>query len=135
MFADFQAGSMAFLLAFAAALIFLAVFKVLYQLVTPFHEGRLIREGNAAAAISLGGALLGYVLPLCSALSHTVSLLEFSTWATLSGLVQIAVFTVIRLVLLRDVSQRIERGEISAAIYLLSISLAVGLLNAACMST
>jgi putative membrane protein len=37
-------------------------------------------------------------------------------------------------VALPDISARIERGEISAAIYLLTISLAVGIINAACMT-
>ena len=34
----------------------------------------------------------------------------------------------------RDLSARIERGEIAPALYLLSLSLAVGLLNAASMT-
>jgi putative membrane protein len=37
-------------------------------------------------------------------------------------------------VALKDVSARIERGEIATAIYLFAISVCVGILNAACMS-
>jgi putative membrane protein len=43
-------------------------------------------------------------------------------------------FWLVRRIVLPDVSARIERGEMSAAIYLLTISLAVGILNAACMT-
>jgi putative membrane protein len=130
----FGVSALAFLVAFVVAGLFTVAFKVIYQWVTPHNEGKLIREGNAAAALALGGALIGYVLPLASALSHTVSLLEFCAWAALSGVIQIAAFTLIRMVVMKDVAARIERGEIAAGVYLLSISLAVGLLNAACMT-
>lgn len=132
---EFSYSALAFLVAFVAAGLFTVAFKILYQWVTPYNEGKLIREGNTAAALALGGALVGYVLPLASALSHTVSLMEFSAWAALSGLIQIAAFTLVRMVVMKDVSARIERGEIAAGVYLLSISLAVGLLNAACMTS
>jgi putative membrane protein len=102
--------------------------------VTPYNEAKLIREGNVAAALALGGALVGYVLPLASALSNTVSLVEFCAWAALAGVIQIAAFTLVRVVAMKDVSARIEKGEIAAGLYLMSISLAVGLLNAACMT-
>ena len=42
---------------FATALGLLAVFVVLYIFVTPYSELTLIREGNTAAAVSLGGAI------------------------------------------------------------------------------
>jgi putative membrane protein len=130
----FGASALAFVVAFVAAGLFTVIFKVVYQWVTPYNEGKLIREGNVAAALALGGALVGYVLPLASALSNTVSLVEFCAWAALAGVIQIAAFTVVRMVAMKDVSARIEKGEIAAGLYLMSISLAVGLLNAACMT-
>ena len=131
----FQTGATAFVIAFAAAGVFTVAFKLVYQWVTPYHERTLIRDGNPAAAIALGGALIGYVLPLASALSHTVSLMEFAAWATLAGVIQIGVFVVISRLAFRNLATRIEAGEIAAAIYLASISICVGLLNAACMTT
>ena len=130
----FGASALAFVVAFVAAGLFTVIFKVVYQWVTPYNEGKLIREGNVAAALALGGALVGYVLPLASALSNTVSLIEFCAWAALAGVIQIAAFTLVRVVAMKDVSARIEKGEIAAGLYLMSISLAVGLLNAACMT-
>lgn len=131
----FQTGAVAFVIAFAAAGVFTVAFKLIYQWVTPYKERDLIRQGNAAAAIALGGALIGYVLPLASALSHTVSLMEFATWALLAGVIQIVVFVVVSRLAFRNLAERIEAGEISAAIYLASISICVGLLNAASMTT
>ena len=130
----FGGNALAFLLAFVAAGLFTVVFKLIYQWVTPYDEAKLIREGNVAAALALGGALVGYVLPLASALSNTVSLLEFCAWAALAGVIQIAAFTLVRLLAMKDVAARIERGDLAAGVYLLSISLAVGVLNAACMT-
>jgi putative membrane protein len=130
----FQTGATAFILAFVAAVLFFVAFKFVYQLVTPYHERRLIREGNTAAAIALGGALIGYVLPLASALSHTVSLPEFAAWALLAGVIQIVSFIVVSRLVYRALAARIEAGELAAGVYLASISIGVGLLNAACMT-
>jgi len=129
----FGAGALNFVLAFVAAGGFTLIFKAIYQAITPHNEGALIRAGNSAAAVALGGAVIGYVIPLASALAHTVSLPEFVAWAALSGVIQVVAFWAVRRIVLPDVSARIERGEMSAALYLLTISLAVGILNAACM--
>ncbi|ALJ09212.1 MULTISPECIES: DUF350 domain-containing protein [unclassified Brevundimonas] len=131
----FQQGAIAFLIAFAVAGGFTLAFKLVYQWVTPYHEHTLIRQGNTAAAIALGGALIGYVLPLASALSHTVSLMEFAAWALLAGVIQIVVFVTISRLAFRNLVARIEAGEIAAAVYLASVSICVGLLNAACMTS
>lgn len=131
----FQTGATAFVIAFAAAGVFTVAFKLIYQWITPYHERTLIRDGNPAAAIALGGALIGYVLPLASALSHTVSLIEFAAWATLAGVIQILAFVIVSKLAFKNLATRIEAGEIAAAIYLASISICVGLLNAACMTT
>jgi putative membrane protein len=127
-------GATAFLIAFAAAGVFTIAFKLIYQWVTPYHEQTLIRQGNTAAAISLGGALIGYVLPLASALSHTVSLREFAAWALLAAVIQILAFVIVSRVAFRKLAERIEAGEIAGAVYLASISICIGLLNAACMT-
>jgi putative membrane protein len=134
-FSAFQDGATAFLLAFVVAGLFTIAFKYVYQWITPYNEKALIRDGNVAAAIALAGALIGYVLPLGSALSHTVSLPEFVAWAALAGVIQIAAFTGVRLVALPAVKARVEANEVSIGIYLAGISIAVGVLNAACMTS
>lgn len=131
---SFGSSALAFVVAFVVAGLFTVAFKIIYQAVTPYKESQLIREGNSAAAIVLGGALVGYVLPLASALTQTVSLWEFMAWAALAGVIQITAFTIVRVLVMKDMAHRIERGEIAPALYLLSISIAVGVLNAACMT-
>ncbi|RYE63285.1 MAG: DUF350 domain-containing protein, partial [Oxalobacteraceae bacterium] len=114
----FHTGASAFLMAFVAAVAFFAAFKFFYQLVTPYHERTLIRQGNVAASIALGGALIGYVLPLASALSHTVSLPEFAIWALLAGVIQIVSFVAISRLVYRPLAARIEGGDVAAGVYL-----------------
>lgn len=131
---EFVGGATAFLLFFAVAGAFTVAFKLIYSAVTPYRERELIKSGNTAAAVALAGAVIGYVLPLASALTHTVSLPEFAAWAALAGVVQIIAFTAVRLLVLPDVKQRIENNETASAVYLFAISVAVGVLNAACMT-
>jgi putative membrane protein len=130
----FQEGAMWFLLAFGAAAVITILFKFLYQAFTPYEERKLIREGNVAAAISLGGALIGFAIALSQALAQATSPVEFLVWAALAALIQILVFVLVRAFLVRDLAARIERGEISTAVYLAAISIAAGLLNAASMT-
>lgn len=130
----FGGGALNFGLAFLAAGGFALMFKAAYQWITPHNEGALIREGNIAAAIMLGGAIIGYVIPLASALTQTHSLPEFVAWALLAGVIQIVTFWLVRRIVLRDLSARIERGEVASAVYMMMISIAVGILNAACMT-
>jgi putative membrane protein len=133
-FQAFQEGAVAFLLAFGTALLFLIAFQFVYQMVTPHDERRLIREGNNAAAIAFGGALIGYAIPLASAMTQAHSLAEFAAWAALAGIIQIVAFFIVRRIAVPDVSARIERGEVPVALWLGAISIAIGLINAASMT-
>ena len=130
----FQSSLIAFVVAFVAAGLFAIAFKFIYQWATPYHERTLIREGNVAAAVTLGAALLGYIIVLASALEHTVSLIEFGLWALVAGVIQIVAFTIVRRIIMPDFAERIVRGELAAALYMASISICVGLLNAASLS-
>ena len=45
---------------FGVSLLLLTICLALYVVITPYPEIKLIREGNAAAAASLGGAIIGF---------------------------------------------------------------------------
>ncbi|MBZ6066525.1 DUF350 domain-containing protein [Aeromonas schubertii] len=126
-------GLLPFLVYFLLAMVLLGCFVRLYTWLTPHHEFVLIRGGNMAAALAFSGALLGFALPLSSAISHSLSLLDCAIWGAIALMVQVAAFMVMRL-WLKDLCERIARGEMASAILLAAISLAVGLLNAACMT-
>lgn len=130
----FLNGAGQFLLAFGMAALVLVAFKFVYQMVTPYNEMKLIRDGCVPAAITLSGAMIGFALPVFKSLSQATSPLEFLAWAALAATIQIVAFMIVRTLVVKDLAARIERGELSVGIYLAAISITVGLLNAASMT-
>ena len=134
---DFLAFSLSgfddFLLYFGLSIVFVAVFLAIYTLVTPYSEIKLIREGNAAAAASISGALIGYILPLASAVTHSVNPWDMMLWAAIALVVQLLVFLAVRL-FLPDLTRQITDGKVASGVFLGAVSLAAGILNAACMT-
>ena len=122
-----------FLEYFALGLLLFGTFLALYGWATPYNERALIREGNVAAAISLSGAILGFMLPLASAIAHSVSLIDMLVWGVIALVVQLAVFAVVNRAL-PHFGEAIRAGKTAAATLLASLAIAVGLLNAACMT-
>lgn len=122
-----------FALYFAAALIAVGLFLLVYMAITSHHEVDLIKKGNTAAAISLGGALIGFSLPLASVIEHSVSLLDMAVWSVIALIVQIVVLKIVD-VALREVSRHIEEGNVAAGTTLAAASIALGIVNAACMT-
>ncbi len=126
-------GLPAFCMYFGAAIGVLLLFVTVYTRLTPHDELGLIRAGNSAAALAFGGTLIAFALPLCSALIHAVSILDFLVWAGVAFAVQIGTFFTVR-IFDTDLSARITRNEMAAGIVVASASIAVGLVNAACMT-
>jgi len=122
-----------YVLHLATAIALVLAFFVVYTRVTPYDEVLLIRQGNCAAAVSLGGTLLGFSVTIASALMHTGSYYEFVGWALLSMLIQVLVF-VIATRLLRMSKDQIEHDNVGFGILLGSISLSIGLVNAGSIS-
>ena len=77
--------------------------------------------------------LLAFALPLCSAIIHAATLLDFVIWAAIAMAIQIVTFFGVR-VFLNNLSQRITHNEVSAGLFVALTSLAVGAINAACMT-
>ena len=127
------AGLGAFLAYFGLAVVFVVVYLAIYVRVTPYREFALLREGSAAAAASLSGSLLGFVLPLASAVIHSVNPLDMAVWAVLALMVQIVVYLAVR-ALLPGIVRHIPEGRVGAGVFLGAVSLAAGILNAACMT-
>src|SRR3982074_1178193 len=51
-----------------------------YVMLTPHKEITLIRDGNTAAAVSLGGVLVGLAIPLAVSLKASTTLIEPALW-------------------------------------------------------
>lgn len=122
-----------FLLYLGVSLALLGMFAAIYVRVTPYRELALIREGNMAAAYSLSGSLLGFIVPLASAVEHSVGIVDMVIWGAIALVVQVAAYVVVKL-LMPSITRDIPAGNVAQGFFLGAISLGVGLLNAACMS-
>lgn len=127
------AGFDDFLVYLGIALVYLAVFVALYIRITPYREMQLIREGNMAASFSLSGAILGFIVPLASAIQHSVNLIDMAIWGLVAMVVQIAAFVAVKLAI-PSINRDIPDNKGAQGFFLGSLSLGVGLLSAACMS-
>ena len=110
------------------------LFLLIYVMITPWREFRLIRAGNASAAIALVGALLGFCLPLANTIAHSVSLVDLVLWSLVALGVQVIVHVVMRL-LVPDLKQAIEADRLSAGVTAGGFAACFGLINAACLTT
>ena len=118
---------------FGLSLLLLTACLVLYVAITPYPELKLIREGNAAAAATLAGVLIGFALPLASAVAHSVSLLDMLLWATIALVVQLFVYGIVRLAV-PQIAKNVREGQVASGVFLGAFAVAVGILNAACMT-
>jgi putative membrane protein len=105
----------------------------IYHLVTPYHELRLIRNGNTAAALSISGAIIGLAIPLAICMATSVNVWDIVIWGIVTLLIQILAYR-IGDALLKDLPTRIENGEMGAAILVVSIKLAISFINAAAVA-
>nr|WP_217907123.1 DUF350 domain-containing protein [Massilia sp. BJB1822] len=115
------------------AAILLGVFFKAYTWMTPYDEVLLIRQGNHAAALSLGGALIGFSLTIASSLLHTANYQQFFAWAGGAMVVQALAYAVTTR-LLRMAKDQIEADNSAFGGLLGAISLSIGGINAACIS-
>jgi putative membrane protein len=127
------AGLTDFFVHFVAAVMLVALFSAIYIRITPYPEFRLIRQGKVAPAVSFSGALLGFVIPLASVIVNSVSLVDMVVWALVALVVQILVFFCLKL-FFSDLSREIGDNEMAPALLLAVLSLAAGILSAACMT-
>ena len=124
---------MIFLLYFGVSVVLLLAFLAAYTLLTHIHEWRLIRSGNVAVSVALGGAMIGFALPLASAITHSQSITDMIITAAIALVVQLACFAAMRL-LRRDASDALAHGDMAEGVFLASTSVVLGIINAACLS-
>lgn len=127
------AGFPVLLLHFLVTVTMLAVGVVIYLWMTPYPELELIRNGNIAAAISLGSAILSLAIPLAFSMSVSVNVIDIIAWGLVTLAILLIVYRVIDF-LMKDLPKRIEDGEMGPALLLASVKLGVAAITAAAVS-
>ncbi|QEZ45242.1 DUF350 domain-containing protein [Cupriavidus oxalaticus] len=125
--------ALAYLIYIATGFGLLVLFLLVYTRVTPHREFQLIRKGNVAAALSLGGAALGFSLTLSSSIQHNATFGMFLLWAFGAFAVQVVAYLVAARAL-GGVSEAISNDNRGVGAVMGVISLSVGVVNAACLS-
>ncbi len=126
------AGLPAFLVYFCTATVVVMLYLFVYTRITAHNEFELIRKNVPGAAISLGLSLLGFTLPVVSAMTHASNVIDCLIWSIIALIVQVIVYYAVRIPV-PNLSKRIEDGELAPAIWLGLASLAAGALNASSM--
>ncbi len=116
-----------------SGLIMVGLFAAVYVRFTPFHEMPLIRRGCTAAALSLAGAIVGFSLTVASSILHNDHYLMFVAWGTLAAVVQMAAYLLIERSL-PEMKAAIEANNMAMGALMGTVSLVVGVINAACLS-
>lgn len=129
----FASGFPVMVLHLAVTLGLMLAGAVIYALLTPWKEIDLIREGNSAAAVAFAGVLIGLAIPLAVSLSVSTSVRDIAIWGVATVVLQLFAFRVVDAVL-TGLPQRIQDGEISAAVLLVGAKLATALILAAALT-
>src|SRR5271169_3913076 len=110
------AGLPAFLVYFCTGLVAVVVYLFVYTRVTPHNEFQLIRDNDPAAAIALGLSMIGFTLPVVSAMAHAANVVDCLIWSLIALVVQIVVYFSVKIPV-TNLSARIAAGELAAAIW------------------
>ncbi len=132
-FGQLLVGLPAFVTYVVAGGLLTLIFGVVYCRLTPHDEIGLIRAGNLAAAIALGGNLIGFSIPLDRVIQQASSLIDCILWAAIAAIVQWLVYLLAR-VFIKDLSQKIAESNVAVATMLASVAIVAGMLNSAAMT-
>lgn len=127
------AGLTVLLPQFILTLAMLAIGVTLHTLVTPYRERELVNQGNAAAGITMTGAMIAMAIPLAATLANHTAYLDILVWGAVAVLLQLSAFG-IAFALVGDLRRKIEADNTAAASVVAGVQVAVALVNAGAMA-
>lgn len=122
-----------FLIDFIIATFLVGLYLLIYTFVTAHNEFALIRRNVLSASLALGLSLVGFAVPLSSAVVNTNTLVDLVFWGVVAIVVQILAYFLVRLII-PGLTRRIAEGEVGTAVFLGAVSLTAGIANSACMT-
>lgn len=124
---SFVAGFPDFIIQLGVALGLYVAALVLYVLMTPHKELKLINEGNGSASLAFAGVVVGLAIPLGSCLAHSFGVFDLLIWGVVTLLVQLLAFRITDM-FLRKLPKRIADNDVAAAVFLLSVKIGLALI-------
>lgn len=125
----FVSGFPIFIIQLAVALGLFVASLVIYVLMTPHKELALIRAGNPSAALAFGGVVVGLAIPLGACLTYAFGLWDIILWGVVTLLLQLLAFRFAD-IFLHGLPRRIAEGDVAAAVFLMSVKIALALIIA-----
>lgn len=119
---------------FVTSIAIMIAYTSLYIRFTAYDEVALISAGNKSAALSLSLFVVALSIPMASAIFHSVSLFHMAIWATIALVSQMGAYVCVSKFVFKEFNDGIESDTISFAVLLGGINVAIGILNAACIS-
>jgi putative membrane protein len=124
-----------FLLYLAVSIGLLLVGLFLMEITTKVKEFTLMGKGNKAASYLLGGRLIGLAIVLYSSAANSISLLDMAIWGGIGIVAQIIVFYLAEWLTPRfNVTQSIEDDNQAVGIFLMLLSISIGIVIAGCLT-
>ena len=125
----FVAGFPDFIVQLGVAIGLFVASLIIYVIMTPHKELKLIRDGNPSASLAFGGVVVGLAIPLGSCLEHALGLFDLIIWGVVTLLLQLLAFRFAD-IFLRGLPRRIAEGDVAAAVFLMSVKIGLALILA-----
>ncbi|WP_273123812.1 DUF350 domain-containing protein [Metabacillus sp. HB246100] len=117
----------------AALLLLIGI--ILFEVTTKNKEFELIKNGNKAAVYAFGGRILGLAIVLYSAIANSVNLFDMVIWGSLAIVIQIVLFYLAELLTPKfNITKAIDEDNQAVGLFLLFLSVSIGLLIAASLT-
>lgn len=106
------------------------VSTAIYFQITPLKKIQLIQQGNIAAAIAAASVSISLGLPLAFCLAGSINVWDIIIWSAPILFIQFGIFGLMNAVI-KNLPDKIEHGNIAAAIFVASVRLTTAMLLSA----
>jgi putative membrane protein len=118
-----------------ASLLLLFIGLLLFELTTKNEKFKMIGQGNAAAAMVIGGKMLGLAIVIGSAVANSISLVDMMIWGVIGIIVQILAHILAEVATIRfSIREAIDKDNRAVGVFLLLMSVSIGWVIAQCLT-
>lgn len=122
------------LLHLATSVAVLVMALAIYMAITPYRAIALVRAGNTAAAVVLGGTAVSLAVPMAFCLAGAVNMWDILLWGIVTLAMQVVTSVLVDLLILPSLPRRIASGDMAAASLVTGLKLAMAALLAAAVA-